>query len=81
MRAQNISMEKNPNKGGLNMTEKYVITGINKISGEREPVSRPYPLEEARRLRDVLAARQKRNSAFFRLKVEPLDTQLNLRFE
>lgn len=62
------------------MDTMYVITGINKITGEREPVSRPYHLEKARRLRDVLADRLKRNSAFSRLKVEPLDTQLTLRF-
>lgn len=61
--------------------KKYVITGINKISGEREPVSRPFPLVEARRLRDALASRQKRNSAYFRLKVQVYDTQLHLRFE
>lgn len=50
---------------------KYVVTGINKLTGEREPVSRPYSEWKARLLRDKLASRQHGKSAFKRLKVEP----------
>jgi hypothetical protein len=66
---------------GTNRRERYVITGINRLTGLRETISRCYPLKEARRLRDALASRQKRNSAYSRLKVQVYDTQLHLRFE
>lgn len=59
---------------------KYVITAYNKLKGERCPVSRAYPLEEAKRLRDVLAARNHSKSAYSHLQVAPAITQLEIPF-
>lgn len=49
---------------------KYVITGINRLTGEREAVTRPYALAVALELRVQLNARQNCRSAFKGLKVE-----------
>ena len=48
---------------------KYVITGINRLTGEREAVTRPYALDVAHELRVQLNARQNCRSAYKRLKV------------
>ena len=50
---------------------KCVVTGINRLRGEREPVSKPHSEWKAREMRDKLAARQHCKSAYKRLKVEP----------
>ena len=50
---------------------KYVVTGINKMTGEREPVTKPHSEWKAREMRDKLATRQHRKSAYKCLKVEP----------
>lgn len=50
---------------------KYVVTGINKMTGEREPVTKPHSEWKAREMRDKLATRQHRKSAYKWLKVEP----------
>lgn len=49
---------------------KYVITGVNRLTGEREAVTRPYALDVAHKLRVQLNARQNCRSAYKRLKVE-----------
>ena len=53
----------------------YVVTGINRLTGEREAVTRPHGLYKTCELRDKLAARQHCRSAYSRLKVEPLDRE------
>ena len=57
---------------------KYVVTGVNKLTGEREPVTKPHSEWETRGLRDKLAAKQHSKSAYNRLKVEPAVSELNL---
>ncbi|MCR4957854.1 MAG: hypothetical protein K6B13_04510 [Prevotella sp.] len=54
---------------------KYVVTGINKLTGEREAVTRPHSLWKTRELRDKLAARQHCRSAYKWLKVEPAESE------
>lgn len=48
----------------------YVITGINRLTGEREAVTRPYALDVALELRVRLNARQNCRSTYKGLKVE-----------
>ncbi len=50
---------------------KYVITGINRFSGERHVISKPYEKEEAERMRNKKAKGNNRYSVYTRLKVEP----------
>ena len=57
---------------------KWVVTGINKLTGEREPVTKPHSEWKAREMRDKLAARQHCKSAYKRLKVEPAEKEGNL---
>ena len=45
----------------------YVVTGINKLTGEREAVTKPHSLWKTREL----ASRQHSRSAYKWLKVEP----------
>lgn len=66
-----------PDKRGA-QAMKYVVTGINKLTGEREPVTKPYSEWKAREMRDKLAARQHCKSAYKCLKVEPADVEGNL---
>lgn len=51
--------------------KKFVITGINKLTGEREAVTKPHGLTKTQELRDKLVARQYCRSAYKCLKVEP----------
>lgn len=62
-------MKKTISKSGHDM--KYVITAINKLTGEREPVTKPHSEWKAREMRDKLAARLHSRSAYKHLKVEP----------
>ena len=48
----------------------YVVTGINKLTGEREAVTSPHHLMKVIEMRDRLAARQHSRSAYKRLKIE-----------
>ena len=57
---------------------KYVVTGINKLTGEREPVTKPHSEWKTRELRDKLVAKQHSRSAYTRLKVEPAVSELRL---
>lgn len=50
---------------------KYVVTGISRLTGEREPVTKPHSLWKTLEMRDKLAARQHFRSAYKWLKVEP----------
>lgn len=54
---------------------KYVVTGINKLSGEREAVTKPHGLTKTQELRDRLAARQHCRSAYKWLKIEPAEKE------
>lgn len=58
--------------------KKYVVTGINKLSGERMAITSPHSQKVCQRMRDALAAKTHRYSAYIRLKVEPKDLQLKL---
>lgn len=53
----------------------YVVTGISKLSGEREVVTKPHGLTKTRELRDRLAARQHCRSAYKWLKIESADRE------
>lgn len=48
----------------------YVVTGINRLKGEREAVTRPHGLTKTCEMRDKLVARQHCRSAYSRLKVK-----------
>ena len=54
---------------------KYIVTGINKLTGEREPVTAPHSLTKTREMRDKLAARQHCRSAYKWLKIEPAEKE------
>jgi hypothetical protein len=56
----------------------YVVTGINRLTGEREAVTRPHGLTKTCEMRDKLAARQHCRSAYKLLKVEPADREGSL---
>lgn len=57
---------------------KYVVTGINRLTGEREPVTKPHSEWKCREMREKLVARQHSRSAYSRLKVEPADREGSL---
>ncbi len=61
------------------MQMKYIITGINRLTGEREAVTKPHSEWKTRELRDKLAARQHCRSAYKCLKVEPATQEGDLR--
>ncbi|MBR0276284.1 MAG: hypothetical protein IJQ76_08755 [Prevotella sp.] len=56
-------------------TTLYVVTGISKLTGEREPVTKPHSLTKAQEMRDRLAARQHSRSAYRCLKIEPAEKE------
>lgn len=65
------------------MKHEYVVTGINKLTGEREEISRAMTAEEARaRLdRELASRRRQRYQAYVRLRVERrLPVQLRINF-
>ena len=49
----------------------YVVTGISRLTGEREVISSPHSLPKATAIRDRMSARLHSHSAYRRLKVEP----------
>ena len=51
--------------------DRYVVTGINRLTGERGICSRTYSLERCRQVRDAMAKANHRSSVWTRLKVEP----------
>lgn len=59
-------------------TTLYVVTGINKLTGEREPVTSPHSLNKTQEMRDRLAARQHSRSAYKWLKIEPAEREGSL---
>lgn len=62
----------------------YVITAVNRLSGLREEISRPMPMDEARsRLERELAARRRQRFApYTQLRVERrLPVQLSFDFK
>lgn len=64
--------------------EMYVITGVNKLTGEREEISRPMENEEAmqRLEREIASRRYQRYQSHVRLRVERrLPIQLSINFE
>lgn len=64
--------------------ERYVITGINKLTGEREEISRPMEEDEAmqRLEREIASRKYQRYQSHVRLRVERrLPIQLCINFE
>lgn len=62
----------------------YVITGVSRLTGEREEISRPMTEEEvkARLERELLSRRKHRHPAYTRLRVgRRLPVQLTLNFD
>ena len=57
---------------------KYVVTGINRLTGEREPVTNPHNKVKCMEMREKLVSRQHSRSAYSRLKVEPADKEGSL---
>lgn len=51
-------------------TPLYVVTGINRLTGERVAVTAPHSLAKTREMRDKMVARQHCRSAYKWLKVE-----------
>lgn len=49
----------------------YVVTGINKLSGEREAVCSPHGMTKTLELYEKFKARQHCRSAYKHLKIEP----------
>lgn len=56
-------------------TALYVVTGINRMTGEREAVTAPHSLTKTREMRDRLVARQHSRSVYKWLKVEPAERE------
>lgn len=57
---------------------KWVITGVSRLTGERDVISSPHPKEEARRLMSQATERQHRFSAYYHLRLEPAVREGNL---
>lgn len=60
---------------------KYVITGRNRLTGNREAVSSPKPREEAESLFLQAIKLPSRHSAYTRLRAEEAVRQAELQFE
>lgn len=60
---------------------KYVITGRNRLTGNREAVSRPKPREEAERILANAKKLQNSHSAYSWLRIEEAAEQARLQFE
>lgn len=64
------------------MSMKYVITGINRLTGDREAVSRAMEKEQAEAtLRNVKAIGRRRRAAYTRLKVETAEKEMKIAWE
>lgn len=64
--------------------EKFIITGLNRLSGRRDQISRPMTREDAeqRLLRELENRRRQKYAAYTRLKVERLEAvQLTIPFQ
>lgn len=59
---------------------KYVVTGISRLTGEREVISSPHPEWKAQLLLAQAKSRQTRKSAYKHLKVEPAVREALLSF-
>lgn len=49
----------------------YVVTGISRLTGEREPVSKPAPIVQAIQLRSKWKCKPARKRDYLWLRVEP----------
>ena len=54
-----------------NIDTLYVVTGISRLTGEREAVSKPKPVMQAISLRNKWKRKPARKRAYLFLKVEP----------
>ncbi len=64
--------------------EQFIITGLNRLSGRRDQISRPMTREDAeqRLLRELENRRRQKYAAYTRLKVERLEAvQLTIPFQ
>lgn len=57
---------------------KYVVTALNKITGEREIVSRPMSKEDAERVREKFASKVGPGKAYIRSRVNVYCPQADL---
>lgn len=59
---------------------KYVVTAINRLTGEREAISLPHEKFRAETMKRQYLQKYtcKRNRPFIRLRVEPVDKEGNL---
>lgn len=58
--------------------DRYVVTGINRLTGERGICSRPYSLERCRQVRDAMAKANHRTSVWTHLKIESAVREVEL---
>lgn len=56
---------------------KYVITGINRLTKEREIISSPAERQDIERLIAKLRTRKQKRSAYTYMKAEPLSVAMN----
>ena len=56
---------------------KYVITGINRLTKEREIVSSPAERQDIERLIAKVRASKQKRSAYTYMKAEPLSVEMN----
>lgn len=56
---------------------KYVITGINRLTGDRNIISSPAEKEDIERLIAKVRARKQKRPAYTYMKAEPLSVVLN----
>lgn len=64
--------------------EQFIITGLNRLSGRRDQISRPMTREDAeqRLLRELENRRRQKYAAYTRLKIERLEAvQLTIPFQ
>lgn len=64
--------------------KKFIITGLNRLSGRRDQISRPMTREDAeqRLLRELENRRRQKYAAYTRLKIERLKAvQLTIPFQ
>ncbi len=64
--------------------EQFIITGLNRLSGRRDQISRPMTREDAeqRLLRELENRRRQKYAAYTRLKIERLEAvQLTISFQ
>ena len=79
-----LYLHRQTNHDTSNMEQMYVITGVNRLTGQREELSRGMPKEQAqeRLEREQLSRRRQKYLPHVRLRVERrLPVQLTIQFK